>query len=289
MQANTQTLKQCIDLGAQYLQRSQVEDPYVVMELLAARLYACGRMDLHQYAGVQPQPRMLDALRRGMRRVAEGEPIQYVLGQWDFRQLTLKVDKRALIPRPETEQLVEIVLQSPLLARCDKPLVVDVGTGSGCIILSLAKELDKGVFVGIDLSPEALSLAAENATLTGLEDKVHFARGDGCGEFDPGSVDILVSNPPYIASTVVDGLERKILEHEPRIALDGGTDGLDIFRALIFDAVMVVKPGGGVFFEIGYEQGAAVAALLEEFGFTEIEIKRDYSGKERFAVATQGV
>ncbi|MFA7173008.1 MAG: peptide chain release factor N(5)-glutamine methyltransferase [Kiritimatiellia bacterium] len=288
MQESSKTLRQCLDLGAQYLGRSQIENPYVVMELLAARLYACGRMDLHQHADVVPQQRVLDALRRGMRRVAAGEPIQYVLGQWDFRQLTLKVDKRVLIPRPETEQLVELVIKSPALARCAKPLVVDVGTGSGCIILSLAKELDSGVFVGIDLSQEALSLAMENAVLTGLENKVHFARSDGCGEFDPGSVDILVSNPPYIPSQTVDGLERKILEHEPRIALDGGADGLDIYRALIFDAVMVVKPGGGVFFEIGAEQGVAVAALLEEFGFIDVEIKRDYAGQERFAVATQG-
>ncbi|MDD2598903.1 MAG: peptide chain release factor N(5)-glutamine methyltransferase [Kiritimatiellae bacterium] len=288
MQESPKTLKQCLDLGAQHLERTQVENPYVVMELLAARLYGCGRMDLHRHADLVPQQRVLDALRRGLRRVAAGEPIQYVLGQWDFRQLTLKVDKRALIPRPETEQLVEIVLNSPVLAHCAKPLVVDVGTGSGCIILSLAKELDNGVFVGIDLSPEALSLAMENAALTGLEDKVHFARGEGCGEFDPGSVDVLVSNPPYIPSRSVDGLERKILEHEPRIALDGGADGLDIFRALIFDAVMVVKPGGGVFFEIGDEQGGAVAGLLEEFGFTDVEIKRDYAGRERFAMATQG-
>jgi len=284
-----QTLKQCLDLAGKYLERGKVDDPYVVAELLAARLYRCGRLALHQYADCQPTPRVLEAMRRGLQRVAQGEPIQYVLGQWDFRDLTLKVDRRALIPRPETEQLVDLVLKSPQLAGCDKPLVVDVGTGSGCIILALAKALAGGVFVGLDISDDALALAQENAVFTGLEGRVHFARSEGCGEFDPGSVDILVSNPPYIPTQVVDGLERKILEHEPRLALDGGPDGLDIYRALIFDAVMVMKPGGGVFFEIGAEQGAVIAALLEEFGFTGVEIRQDYSGKDRFALATQGV
>ncbi|MDA3926814.1 MAG: peptide chain release factor N(5)-glutamine methyltransferase [Kiritimatiellae bacterium] len=284
---NPQTLKQCIELGAKYLERNKVENPYVVAELLAARLYSCGRMDLYQHAADKPQKRVLDAMRRGLQRVVAGEPIQYVLGQWDFHNLTLKVDKRALIPRPETEQLVDIVLKSSHLAGCEKPLVVDVGTGTGCIILSLAKALDKGVFVGIDISQDALSLAQENAALVGLEGRVHFAHGDGCGEFDPGSVDVLVSNPPYIPSKVVDGLEPKILEHEPRLALDGGADGLYIYRSLIFDAVMVVKPGGCIYFEIGDEQGSVITVLLEEFGFTDVEIKKDYAGKDRFAIAVQ--
>jgi len=288
MKENPQTLKQCIDLGAKYLEHNKVENPFVAAELLAARLYACGRLELYRHTDLLPEKRVLDAMRRGLQRVAGGEPIQYVLGQWDFRDLTLKIDKRALIPRPETEQLVEVVLQSAQLNDCDKPLVVDVGTGSGCIILSLAKALNKGVFVGIDVSQEALSLAQENAVLVGLADRVHFALSDGCGEFDPGSVDVLVSNPPYIPSRVVDGLERKILEHEPRQALDGGADGLDIYRSLVFDAVMVVRSGGAVFFEIGDEQGVAITELLEEFGFTDVEIIKDYAGKDRFAVAVQG-
>jgi release factor glutamine methyltransferase len=284
---NQQTLKQFIDLASSYLENKKVENPFVVAELLVSRLYNCGRMDLHKYADVTPKPRVLDALRRGLKRVAGGEPVQYVLGQWDFRELTLKVDKRALIPRPETEQLVDLVLKSKQVGESEKPLIVDVGTGTGCIILSLASALQKGVFAGLDISEEALSLARENAEFTGLADRVHFAQSDGCGEFDPGSVDILVSNPPYIPSAVVDGLEPKILEHEPRLALDGGIDGLNCYRNLIFDAVMVLKPGGAIFFEVGDDQGAPISALLEEFGFTGVEIKKDYAGKDRFAIAEQ--
>lgn len=282
-----QTLKQCIETGAQWLKRRNVENPDVAAELLAARLYGCARMELYTLSDKAPEQRILDALGRGLRRVAAGEPIQYVLGEWDFRDLTLKVDSRALIPRPETEQLVDLVLQSDQVKNSDKPLIVDVGTGTGCIILAIAHALRSGVFVGLDISEQALVLARANAELNNLTDRVYFAQSDGCGEFDPGSVDVLVSNPPYIPSSVVDGLESKIREYEPRLALDGGPDGLNFYRNFIFDAVMVVKPGGAVFFEIGDEQGAAVATLLEEFGFLDVEIREDYAGRERFAIGIQ--
>lgn len=282
-------LSELIALGDDYLARSKIPNPRVVSELLAARLFKCGRLELYRQADSVPDTRIVDALRRGLQRVAKGEPVQYVLGQWDFRKLTLKVDRRALIPRPETEQLVDLVLKSPQAKQTGKPLIVDVGTGTGCIILSLASEMRDGVFVGLDISPEALSLAKENAALTGLEGRVMFAESDGCGEFDPASVDVLVSNPPYIPSHVVDGLEPHIRDHEPRLALDGGADGLDVYRSLLLDAVMVLKPGGGVFLEIGNEQGPAMREMLEEYGFTEVSVIKDYSGKNRFAAGTQSV
>ena len=278
------TLRELIVLGDAYLRGRAVPDARTVCELLAARLFNCGRLELYRYLDAVPQTRVVDALRRGLRRVADGEPVQYVLGRWEFRDLTLKVDRRALIPRPETEQLVDLVLASRQISQTPKPLVVDVGTGSGCIILSLARALRDGVFVGLDVSVEALALARENATLTGLAERVLFAESEGCGEFDPASVDVLVSNPPYIPSQTVDGLERHIRDHEPRLALDGGPDGLRVYRALLLDAVMVLKAGGGVFFEIGDDQGPALRTLLEEHGFSEVAIHRDYAGRDRFAV-----
>jgi len=277
------TYLELIELGDTFLSRKGIPDARTVTELLVARLCKCGRGQLHRVLTVVPEERLVDALRRGLQRVAQGEPIQYVLGQWDFRNLTLKVDKRALIPRPETELLVDLVLASPQAKATEKPVVVDVGTGTGCIILSLAQELKNGIFVGLDISPEALTLAQENAALTGLADHVLFAESDGCGEFDPASVDILVSNPPYIASSVVDTLEPHILHHEPRLALDGGPDGLEVYRALLLDAVMVLKTNGALFLEIGDDQGPALREMLEEFGFSNITIHRDYAGKDRFA------
>jgi len=282
-------LGELIALGDGFLARNRIPDSRVASELLAARLFKCGRLELYRYADSVPDTRIVDALRRGLQRVAKGEPLQYVLGQWDFRKLTLKVDKRALIPRPETEQLVDLVLNAAQVRQAAKPFIVDVGTGTGCIILSLAKELRDGVFVGLDISPEALALAQENAAFTGLGERVLFAQSDGCGEFDPASVDVLVSNPPYIPSQVVDGLAPQIRNHEPRLALDGGPDGMDVYRALLLDAVMVLKPGGGLFFEIGDEQGPAMRDLLEEYGFTDVAIVKDYAGKDRFATGVQSV
>ena len=276
-------LGELIALGDAFLAKRKVPDSRVAIELLAARLFKCGRLELYRHVDDVPGERVVDALRRGLQRVAKGEPVQYVLGQWDFRKLTLKVDRRALIPRPETEQLVDLVLKSAQVRANVKPLVVDVGTGTGCIILSLASEMRDGVFVGLDISPEALTLARENAALTGLEGRVLFAESEGCGEFDPASVDVLVSNPPYIPSHVVDGLEPHIRDHEPRLALDGGPDGLDIYRGLMLDAVMVLKPGGGVFLEIGDEQGPALREMLDEYGFTDVSISKDYAGRDRFA------
>jgi release factor glutamine methyltransferase len=289
MSGQPKTLRELIALGDAFLAKQGVPDARVACELLASRLFKCGRLDLYRHLDTVPEERLVDALRRGLQRVAKGEPVQYVLGQWDFRRLTLKVDRRALIPRPETEQLVDLVLKSPQVRQAGKPLVVDVGTGTGCIILSLAQELRDGVFVGLDISAEALELARENAAFAGLDGRVLFADSDGCGEFDPASVDVLVSNPPYIPSHVVDGLAPHIRDHEPRLALDGGPDGLNVYRALLLDAVMVLKPGGGVFFEIGDEQGPALRDMLDEYGFTDVAIVKDYAGRDRFATGVQSV
>ena len=286
-QANS--LGKLIWLGDAFLSRKGVPDARVACELLAARLCKCGKGELHRFLETVPETRIVDALRRGLQRVAGGEPVQYVLGQWDFRSLTLQVDRRALIPRPETEQLVEMALRSNVAKNTSKPLVVDVGTGSGCIILSLATEMRDGVFVGLDISPDALALASENAARCGLRERVMFAESDGCGEFDPASVDLLISNPPYIASAEVDRLAPHIRNHEPRLALDGGGDGLDVIRSLVLDALMVLKPDGELFFEIAEGQGGALRDLLEGHGFTDVRILKDYAGLERFATARQSV
>jgi len=287
MDAPSKTWSDLIALGEGFLQRKGIEEARTLCELLVARLCKCGRGELHRFLPVVPDDRLVEAMRRGLQRVSQGEPIQYVLGQWDFRHLNLKVDARALIPRPETEQLVDLVLRSEVLKQPPKPLIVDVGTGTGCIILSLAKELKEGFFVGLDISSEALSLAQENAERCGLADRVHFAESNGCGELDPESVDILVSNPPYIRSTVVDGLPHHIRDHEPRLALDGGADGLDIYRELVQDAIMILKTGGALFFEIGEDQGVALHDLLQDHGFTAICIHKDYAGHDRFVSAVQ--
>ena len=276
-----------IALSADYLQRRNVPDAQIAAELLAARLLKCGRGFLASHMEKEASEPYLEAMRRGMVRLSGGEPIQYVLGEWDFRTLTLKCDKRALIPRPETEELVERVLKH-LKKRCaderaEAPFVVDVGTGSGCIILSLAKEFKRGVYLGTDISAEAISLARENASLCGLEDSVKFAVADGLDEFDPESVDVIVSNPPYITTADCETLDPRVKDFEPRNALDGGVSGLDFYERFIGDALNVLKPGGALFFEIGEGQGEALREMFVAYGFSDIVIEKDYSGYDRYA------
>lgn len=273
-----------VKLGAGYLAKHGTPDARVAAELLMARLCRCGRGFLSSLYPRIPAPVQVEAMRRGLARVAKGEPVQYVLGEWDFRSLTLKVDRRALIPRPETEELVTRVLASPL-AKAPRPFVVDIGTGTGCIVLSLAKEMPDGIFLGVDISPDAIALATENAARTGLASKVRFAVADGCDEFEPQSVDVLVSNPPYISTAECDALDPRIRTWEPRLALDGGAEGLDFYDRLLGDAINVLKPGGGVFFEIGDGQGGQLGKLMFDYGFEDIRIEKDYAGHDRYAMA----
>ena len=279
-----------IGKAAAFLDAKGVPDAQVAAELLAARLLKRPRGMLASAFGRAAEERQLEAMRRGMRRLAGGEPLQYVLGEWDFRSLTLKCDRRALIPRPETEQLVTRVL-AHLRARPPggaPPFVVDVGTGTGAIILSIAGEFaGDAVFLGTDVSEDAIALAKENAARCGLDGRVKFAAMDGLDDFDePGVVDVLVSNPPYVESAVCDTLDPRVRDFEPRIALDGGADGLDFYDRYLGDALNILKSGGAVFFEIGESQGEAVARLMADYGFGEIRIERDFAGHDRYAMAT---
>jgi release factor glutamine methyltransferase len=281
------TWRQILELSCGYLESHSVPDAMVAAELLMARLVRSSRGFLTSYFDKVPDQRLVEAMRRGISRLSAGEPVQYVLGEWDFRSLTLKCDKRALIPRPETEELVTRVLKFAKSRNfTTPPFVVDVGTGSGCIILSLAKEMPTGAFLGIDISPDAISLAKENAELCGVSNKVKFAIADGLDDFDdPGIIDILVSNPPYITTEDCKTLDPRVREWEPMSALDGGTTGLDFYERLSSDAINLLKPNGAVFFEIGDSQGEAVRQILFESGFDNITIEKDYAGHDRYASA----
>lgn len=282
--------REVIDKAEAYLSAKKVPDARVAGELLAARLLRVGRGELASIASHEPSQCHLEAMRRGMSRLVRGEPVQYVLGEWDFRRLTLACDRRALIPRPETEELVTRVLADLMARRAESstpPFVVDVGTGTGAIILSVANEFSGDVvLLGTDVSEDALALARENAERCGLAGRVKFAVADGLDDFDePQCVDVIVSNPPYVTSAECDALDPRIREYEPRLALDGGADGLDFYDRYLGDAVNLLKPGGAVFFEIGESQGAAVRRLMEDYGFERILIEKDFSGHDRYASA----
>lgn len=275
--------------SSDFLRGKKVPDARVASELLAARLLHLGRGMLAGEMTKDVPEKYLEAMRRGMARLVKGEPIQYVLGEWDFRTLTLKCDRRALIPRPETEELVTRVLGylSTETQRRRGGLIVDVGTGTGAIVLSLAKEFrGEAAFLGTDVSEDAIALAKENAVRCGLADRVKFAVADGLDDFDePQCVDVIVSNPPYIETAVCETLDPRVKDFEPRLALDGGTSGLDFYERYLSDAVNLLKPGGAVFFEIGENQGEAVRQLMFDCGFNDIRIEKDYAGHDRYAMA----
>lgn len=271
-----------------YLDSKGVPDAGVASELLAARLLKSSRGFLNSYYEKEVPEPFQEAMRRAMRRLVAGEPLQYVLGEWDFRSLTLKCDSRALIPRPETEELVTRVLKWLKANPSDAPrFIVDVGTGTGAIILSLAAEYKApAVFLGTDISEEAISLAKENAIKSGLTNSVKFAVMDGLDDFDePEVVDVIVSNPPYIESAVCETLDPRVKDFEPRLALDGGESGLEFYDRYLADALNILKPGGAVFFEIGENQGEALRKLMEGYGFSNISIEKDYAGHDRYASA----
>ena len=283
--------KDILEKTCGYLGGKGVDEPCLDAELLIARLLGTGRGSLISALDKEATERQMEAMRRAMARLVTGEPIQYVLGEWDFRSLTLKCDRRALIPRPETEGLVTNVI-AELSARKaarpgETPVVVDVGTGTGAIILSLAKEFTgQAAFLGTDVSEDAISLAKENAVKCGLTDRVKFVVMDGLDEFDePQCVDVIVSNPPYVATSVCDTLDRKVRDFEPRLALDGGAKGLDFYERYLGDALNLLRSNGAVFFEIGDDQGEAVRGLMNGYGFEDIRIEKDLAGHDRYASA----
>lgn len=277
--------REILERSGKFLVAKGIDDGEAGAEILAARLLRCGRGELPARLDSETPQKFVDAMRRGVMRLAAGEPVQYVIGEWDFRRLTLKCDRRALIPRPETEELVTRVLE--WMKTRENPCVVDVGTGTGAIVLSLAKEYaGDAVLLGTDISEDAINLATENAAKTGLSERVRFVVMDGLDEFDePGLFDAIVSNPPYIETATCATLDRRVRDFEPRLALDGGQSGLDFYDRYLADALNLLKPNGAVFFEIGENQGVAVAELMKSYGFSDIRIEKDYAGHDRYASA----
>ncbi len=277
------TLGELVDAGVAWLRARRVDEPRQQCLWLAGALLSLSRTDLLAALGRPVPDEVVARLREGVIRLGAGEPVQYVIGEWDFRLVTLRTDARGLIPRPETEELVQLALDEPRLWEDSAPAICDVGTGTGCIAISLAVERPQCRVTTVDCEEAALSLARENAARCGVADRIRFVHGRGCANAEAGSLDAVVSNPPYIPAAKVDALPRKILGFEPRSALDGGADGLDIVRDVIRDSAIALRKGGWLFLEIGDDQGGPVRAAMEDAGFDPVEIRRDFAGKTRYA------
>ena len=250
-------------------------------ELLVAHVVGRSRMELLAQPGQNLSSAQVARLETLAARVAAGEPLQYVLGEAWFWGRRFVCDGRALIPRPETEELVQRVLDDASLWASPQAVVVDVGTGTGCIALTLAAERLRARVTGVDVSPDALALARENEALLGLSGRVVWQTGDLLAGWPAASVDLVVSNPPYIAGAVIETLAEEVRRHEPRLALDGGPDGLACIRRLAAQAVLALRPGGRLWMEIGDEQGEATRCILAGAGFDSVQLHRDLSGHDR--------
>ncbi|HMV31604.1 MAG TPA: peptide chain release factor N(5)-glutamine methyltransferase [Gemmatimonadales bacterium] len=229
-------------------------------------------------AALAPDAAAVRRFRHAIERRAAGEPLAYVTGVAGFRRLTLRSDPRALIPRPETEGLVELVL-----AQAPTGAVADVGTGTGCIALALADEGRYRLVLGIDRSREALGLAAENRARTGLP--VVFAAGDLLEPVGPATLDAIVSNPPYLTEAEFRDLDPSVRAHEPRAALASGEDGLADTRRLLGQAGRVLRPGGLVALEIDATRAAASLALAVAADLAMATVRDDLFGRARYLLA----
>jgi release factor glutamine methyltransferase len=214
-------------------------------------------------------------------RRLDGEPIQYITGETEFYGLPFHVDRNVLIPRPETEHLVEKVLA--LSEHFERPRIVDVGTGSGAIAVALAAKLPKASVTAIDLSPAALAVARRNAERNGVADRIQFLEGDLLAPVTNRQFEIVVSNPPYVAESDRASLSVEVREFEPSLALFAGS-GLEMYQRLIPDARPAIVAGGFLAVEVGYGQADAVARLFESIGFRQIETIADLQGIARVVV-----
>ena len=232
-------------------------------ELLLAHVLGCKRVDLFVRFEEQPTDADRAKFRELIQRRVAGWPVAYLVGVRDFYLLSFEVEPAVLIPRPDTEALVLEALRrlKPLAA----PAVLDVGTGSGCIAVSLAHQKKDARVTATDISPDALAVARRNAGKNGVAERITFLQGDLFAPLAPGSTfDLVASNPPYIAQSEFASLAPDVREHEPRVALDGGPDGLAFYRRIAAGVSPFLKPGGSLLLEVGYTQADAVRGLLAE-------------------------
>ena len=213
----------------------------------------------------------------------KGEPIQYLAGQCEFYGLPIRVSAGVLIPRPETEHLVDQALL--LAAMFQAPRIVDVGTGSGCIAIALAHHLPHAKITAIDLSSKALIRASESAALNKVSPLIHFLEGDLLAPVEGERFEIIVSNPPYVPTADRESLSVEVRDYEPSLALFAGEDGLEVYRRLIPSAFEALIPGGFLLLEIGFGQSPAITELLTRSGFEQIEFTPDLQGIPRVACA----
>lgn len=250
--------------------------------------YVCGtNLQTLILDGERPVSAQETALfREYVARRKNREPLAYILGEWDFMGLSFEVSPDVLIPEQDTENLIEEIMKD----LHDSDRILDLCTGSGCILLSLLKYSNGTTGVGTDLSERALAMAKRNAERLGLTDRVDLRCGDLFAPIGENErFDIIVSNPPYIKTETIEHLAPEVRDHEPMMALDGGEDGLSFYRRIIPEAVRHLVTGGYLFLEIGYDQAKSVATLMRDAGYYDVRTIKDYGGNDRIVCGIKSI
>lgn len=278
------SLLEVIQATSEYFSKHKIESPRLNAEHLLAHVLGKTRMDLYLDFERTLLETELQPLRELVKRRAEGEPLQHLLGTVEFCGQTFAVDRRALVPRPETEQLVELLIAECGMRKAER--IVDVGTGSGVIALSLARQFPQAKIWAVDVSDDALALARENAARLGLTGRVQFRKGDLLENFKE-RFDVIVANLPYVSMQDRHFLAREVL-HDPEIALFAGAKGDELVRRLIEQATQHLTANGLLALEIGINQSEGLTEFLRQKNYHDIQSKKDYSGIIRFLLARYG-
>lgn len=280
------TTKTLLAEGTALLEAAGVSEPALNCAWLLAHLLKTDRLSMLAGGGVPVPPVIAGEFKKFLARKAEGEPLAYILGSQPFCGLSLKVDPRVLVPRPETEELVGLAVDFILTARRGgAPAILDFGAGSGAIALALARRFPEASVTAAERSRGALACAEENARALDLAGRIKFLRVSSVGD-SGGPFDLIVSNPPYIPTGVIAGLDKEVLA-EPRLALDGGPDGLVVAGEIIAAAPAALKKGGALLLELGDTQGLQAIKLLDEKTWKTREVVKDLNGKRRFVRAVR--
>jgi len=278
------TYRECYEQGCRTLQAAGIEEAALDARLLLEAVCGTDRNDLLVHGEQPVAPEAEEKYLNWIRQRAEHIPLQQLTGEQGFMGLTFSVNEHVLIPRQDTEILVEEVLKE----LHDGMRVLDMCTGSGCILLSLLHYSNDCEGLGVDLSAEALKVAGRNVLKVLTPEKAehaHFLQSDLFEKVE-GKFEIIVSNPPYIASAEVEKLMPEVRDHEPRMALDGTEDGLYFYRRIIEEAGKHLVSSGMLFFEIGYDQGQAVSELMRTEGYCDVQVVQDYAGLDRVVLGT---
>lgn len=278
------TVRRILAWTTEHLQKHGSETPRLDTEILLAHARKCRRIDLYTHYDDPLSDEQRSVMRDLVRRRANHEPVAYLVGHREFYGLDFRVTHDVLIPRPDTETLVLELIES--VRELPQPRVLDVGTGTGCIAVAVAVNCPHAAVTAVDISPAALEIAAQNAAKHDVQDRITLIEGDLLSPLDGTPLfDVVAANLPYVASAEIETLQNDVRKHEPKLALDGGADGLDLVRRLVTDLPRHLKPGGSVLLEIDPSQAEATCECLRGEGFEEPRVLDDLGGLARVVVS----